>query len=151
MAMSTMTEPAFIALTVSAVISFGAAAPGISTDAITRSARRHSVSMASLVEKTVRTRALATRILFDGTRAVGVQYKPARGVPATAHGKEVICCGGAINTPQLLLLSGIGPADHLREVGVDVVHDLPGVGEGLQDHPLVPVVWNVVGASTVIW
>src|SRR5262245_27479815 len=57
MAMSTMTEPAFIALTVSAVISFGAAAPGISTDAITRSARRHSVSMASLVENTVRTRA----------------------------------------------------------------------------------------------
>ena len=54
----------------------------------------------------------------------------------------MVLAGGAVNTPQLLMLSGIGPADHLREVGVDVVHDLPGVGAGLQDHPLVPVVWN---------
>src|SRR6516225_7343673 len=65
MAMSTMTEPAFIALTVSAVISFGAAAPGISTEAITRSARRHSVSIASLVENTVRTPAQHLRIAVD--------------------------------------------------------------------------------------
>ena len=57
--------------------------------------------------------------------------------------REVVLSGGAVNSPQLLMLSGIGPADHLREVGVDVVHDLPGVGGGLQDHPLVPVVWNV--------
>jgi choline dehydrogenase len=55
----------------------------------------------------------------------------------------VVLAGGAVNSPQLLMLSGIGPADHLREVGVDVVHDLPGVGAGLQDHPLVPVIWNV--------
>ena len=53
--------------------------------------------------------------------------------------REVVLSGGAVNSPQLLMLSGIGPADHLREVGVDVVHDLPGVGGGLQDHPLVPV------------
>jgi choline dehydrogenase-like flavoprotein len=56
---------------------------------------------------------------------------------------EVVLAGGAINSPQLLLLSGIGPAEHLREVGVDVVHELPGVGLGLQDHPLVPVIWHV--------
>ena len=62
----------------------------------------------------------------------------------TAHAtREVVLSGGAINSPQLLMLSGIGPADHLREVGVDVVHDLPGVGGGLQDHPLVPMVYNV--------
>jgi choline dehydrogenase len=57
--------------------------------------------------------------------------------------REVVLSGGAVNSPQLLLLSGIGPADSLRSVGVDVVHDLPGVGQGLQDHPLVPVVWHV--------
>jgi len=74
---------------------------------------------------TVRTRALVTKILFDGTRAVGVRYKPARGAPVTVHGKEIICCGGAINTPQLLQLSG---------VGIGPVADLPGVGENLQDH-----------------
>jgi choline dehydrogenase len=63
--------------------------------------------------------------------------------------REVVLSGGAINTPQLLLLSGIGPADHLREVGVDVVHDLPGVGGGLQDHPLVPVVSNVRSGTSL--
>jgi choline dehydrogenase len=55
----------------------------------------------------------------------------------------VVLAGGAVNSPQLLMLSGIGPAGHLREVGVDVVHDLPGVGARLQDHPLVPVIWHV--------
>jgi choline dehydrogenase len=83
---------------------------------------------------TVRTRALATRILFDGTRAVGVQYKPARGAPVMVHGKEIICCGGAINTPQLLQLSGVGNARELEALGIDPVADLPGVGENLQDH-----------------
>ncbi|WP_343056688.1 GMC family oxidoreductase [Modestobacter versicolor] len=55
----------------------------------------------------------------------------------------MVLASGAINSPQLLMLSGIGPADHLRSVGVDVVHDLPGVGGGLQDHPLVPTIWHV--------
>ncbi|TFV60500.1 UNVERIFIED_ORG: choline dehydrogenase [Bacillus sp. AZ43] len=92
---------------------------------------------------TVRTGALTTRVLVSGGRATGVEYR-AGGRVHTAHAtREVVLSGGAVNSPQLLMLSGIGPADHLREVGVDVVHDLPGVGGGLQDHPLVPVVWNV--------
>jgi choline dehydrogenase len=92
---------------------------------------------------TVRTGALTTRVLVSNGRATGVEYRSGGRVHTAHAGREVVLSGGAINSPQLLMLSGIGPADHLREVGVDVVHDLPGVGGGLQDHPLVPVVWNV--------
>jgi choline dehydrogenase len=90
---------------------------------------------------TVRTGALATRVLVSGGRATGVEYRRG-GRLHTVRAAEVVLSGGAVNSPQLLMLSGIGPAAHLREVGVDVVHDLPGVGSGLQDHPLVPVVWH---------
>jgi choline dehydrogenase len=92
---------------------------------------------------TVRTGALTTRVLIEGGRATGVEYRSGGRVHTVRARREVVLSGGAVNTPQLLLLSGIGPAGHLREVGVDVVHYLPGVGGGLQDHPLVPVVWNV--------
>ncbi|WP_347057447.1 GMC family oxidoreductase N-terminal domain-containing protein [Blastococcus sp. HT6-30] len=92
---------------------------------------------------TVRTGALTTRVLVQGGRATGVEFRCAGKLHTVRAAREVVLSGGAVNSPQLLLLSGIGPADHLREVGVDVVHDLPGVGGGLQDHPLVPVVWNV--------
>jgi choline dehydrogenase len=78
---------------------------------------------------TVRTRALVDRILFKGTRAVGVV---AGGEPYSAG--EVILCGGAINSPQLLQVSGVGPAELLAPLGIHVVHDLPAVGENLQDH-----------------
>ncbi len=83
----------------------------------------------------VRTFSLTTRILFDGNRAVGVEYMRAgrRGAERVQAG-EVVLCGGAINSPQLLQLSGIGAAEDLRRLGVDVVADLPGVGENLQDH-----------------
>jgi choline dehydrogenase len=83
---------------------------------------------------TVKTRAFVSQILFDGTRAVGVEYAQGRGVPAEVYGKEIILCGGAINTPQLLQLSGVGNAADLEKLGIDVVKDLPGVGENLQDH-----------------
>jgi choline dehydrogenase len=78
--------------------------------------------------------ALTTRILFEGSRAVGVEYaRPGRRRRAVRAG-EVILCGGAINSPQLLQLSGLGAAAELRALGIDVVQDLPGVGENLQDH-----------------
>jgi choline dehydrogenase len=82
---------------------------------------------------TVTTRALVTRIRFDGPRAVGVEYRHGR-QRHQARAGEIILCGGSINTPQLLQLSGVGPAGLLERVGVPVVHDLPGVGENLQDH-----------------
>jgi choline dehydrogenase len=77
----------------------------------------------------VRTRAFVERIVFEGTRAVGVQVKG-----ETIRADEVILCGGAINSPQLLQLSGVGDPSHLEPLGMRVVHDLPAVGENLQDH-----------------
>jgi choline dehydrogenase len=82
---------------------------------------------------TVRTRAYSTRILFEGKKAVGVEYVQG-GRTREVRAGEVILCGGAINSPQLLQLSGVGNADELKALGIDVVHNLPGVGEHLQDH-----------------
>lgn len=82
---------------------------------------------------TVRCLSQATRILFEGNRAVGVEYKRGR-KQHVAHGAEIICCGGAINSPQLLQLSGVGNAEELSRFGIKSVADLRGVGENLQDH-----------------
>lgn len=81
----------------------------------------------------IETAAMATRILMDGNRAIGIEYI-LRGREHIAHANEVILCGGAINTPQLMMLSGIGPAAHLRENGIEVVLDAPHVGANLMDH-----------------
>jgi choline dehydrogenase len=105
-----------------------------------RRARRLSAARAYLhpVMKrpnlTVRTRAFVTRVLFEGRRAVGVEYRERGGAMKRALGGEVILAGGAINSPQLLQLSGIGSAAELETLGIEPVHDLPGVGEHLQDH-----------------
>jgi choline dehydrogenase len=82
----------------------------------------------------VRTKALSTRILFEERRAVGVEYRQGDAVRSVGVRREVIVSAGAINSPKLLKLSGIGPAAELAEHGIPVVHDLPGVGENLQDH-----------------
>ncbi|WP_315139862.1 GMC family oxidoreductase N-terminal domain-containing protein [Achromobacter marplatensis] len=100
----------------------------------------------------VRTYAQATRVLFDGARAVGVAYchpaHPAR-VRAVRAKREVIVACGAINTPKLLQLSGLGPAELLREHGIPVVCDLPGVGENLSDHYSVRIVARVKNSQTM--
>ncbi len=81
------------------------------------------------------TRAFVTKVLFEGTRAVGVEYVQGRdSTPKRAMAGDVVLCGGAINTPQLLQLSGVGNAADLEPLGVRMVHDLRGVGEHLQDH-----------------
>jgi len=79
------------------------------------------------------TRAFTTRVLFEGDQAVGVAYTKG-GRDRTVRAGEVICCGGAINSPQLLQLSGVGPAGLLRRYGIDVVADVPAVGANMQDH-----------------
>ena len=81
----------------------------------------------------LRCRALVTRVLFQGRRAVGVEVRHRRRLRTVEAGR-VVLCGGAFNSPQLLLLSGVGPAGDLREHGLPVVQDLPGVGQNLQDH-----------------
>ena len=80
------------------------------------------------------TRAFVTKILFSGNRAVGVEFTRRNGAAHQARAGEIILCGGSINTPQLLQLSGAGSASHLSSVGIDVLADLRGVGENLQDH-----------------
>ena len=82
---------------------------------------------------TIRTRAFVRRVRFDGTRATGVTYEH-RGRTRTVEAGETILAGGAIATPQLLQVSGVGPAEYLRSVGVEPVVHLPGVGRNLQDH-----------------
>ena len=79
------------------------------------------------------TRAFVERVVFEGKRAVGVQYRRF-GSAKRVNAGQVVLCGGAINSPQLLQLSGVGNAVDLQALGIDVVHDLPGVGENLQDH-----------------
>jgi choline dehydrogenase len=105
-----------------------------------KNGKRHSTAAAFLkpvMERpnlTVITGAHVTRVLFDGRRVCGVAYLE-NGTPREVRCRdEVILCGGSINSPQLLMLSGIGPANHLREMGLKVIADLPGVGENLQDH-----------------
>jgi choline dehydrogenase len=83
---------------------------------------------------TVRTQALVARVVIENGRAVGVAYAVNGQSEIVRANREVLLCSGAINSPQLLMLSGIGPAAHLKEVGIEVVVDLPGVGENLQDH-----------------
>jgi len=83
---------------------------------------------------TIITGAMARKVLFEGRRASGVVYTTSRGAFAEGAVREVILCGGAINSPQLLMLSGLGPAAHLRQRGIEVRVDLPGVGGNLQDH-----------------
>ena len=82
---------------------------------------------------TVKTRAMVTKVLFDGKRATGVEAI-IKGKKQIFSAHEVILCGGAINTPQILQISGVGNAHELSALGIDVVADLPGVGENLQDH-----------------
>ena len=82
----------------------------------------------------IETGALATRLLFEGRRAVGVEYARGGARFAARASAEVILSAGAINSPQLLLLSGVGPAAELARLGVDLVQDHPAVGRHLQDH-----------------
>jgi len=82
----------------------------------------------------VETRIFVTKILFDGKRAVGVEAVQGNSPAERIYAGEVILCGGSINSPQLLQLSGVGNASELEALGIPVVHDLPGVGENLQDH-----------------
>ncbi len=95
----------------------------------------------------VETGAFATRIEIEGDRAVGVTYRRGGSEVTARAGREVLLCGGAVNSPQLLMLSGVGPAAHLGEHGIEVKADLAGVGQQLQDHPAVPMIWYTRGIS----
>ena len=91
----------------------------------------------------VETGALAARVLFEGRRAVGVEYRQGGEVKTARAGAEVILAGGAINSPQLLQLSGVGPAGLVKSHGIEVVADLAGVGENLQDHYVIATTYRL--------
>lgn len=93
----------------------------------------------------VETDCLATRVLFEGSRATGVEYIRGGGLHKAMAESEVLVTSGAIGTPKLMLLSGIGPAAHLQEMGIGVRHDLPGVGENLNDHFGIDIVAELNG------
>lgn len=113
-----------------------------------RKGRRHSAADAFLKPAlahpnlSVRTHAQATRVLVEGTRAVGVEWLENGALHQARASREVILSGGAVNSPQMLMLSGIGPADQLRTHGIAVFADLPGVGQNLQDHMFLPVAYK---------
>tara|TARA_A100001037_G_scaffold56762_1_gene49044 strand:- start:1427 stop:3067 length:1641 start_codon:yes stop_codon:yes gene_type:complete len=95
----------------------------------------------------VEVRAHVNRVIVEDGRAMGIEYTQDGAVHTVRAEKEVILSGGAINSPQLLLLSGIGPGDHLSEMGIEQVHDAPGVGQELQDHPAIGVEYYYKGDS----
>ncbi len=109
-------------------------------DRTTYRGRRWSAAMAYLrpaqarPNLSVHSGALVTRVLFEGTRAIGVEYARHGGLTRARAGREVIVAGGAISSPQILMLSGIGNADALRKLDIAPIADVPGVGENLQDH-----------------
>ena len=152
---------AFIAAAVESGLPFnpdfnGAAQEGVGLfQTTTRHGRRASTAVAYLRpalrrgQVRVETAALAQRVLFEGRRAIGVEYKQ-HGVTHVARARrEVLVCSGAFNTPQLLQLSGIGPAALLQQHGIDVVMDAPGVGNDLQDHMQVRIVMRCAQKITL--
>lgn len=98
---------------------------------------------------TVRTGVQVTRILFAGRRAVGVEYRRRGRTETTRIDREVLLAAGALQSPQLLLLSGVGPAAELARHAIPVTHELPGVGRNLQDHPVVPILFGSAGVVTL--
>jgi choline dehydrogenase len=92
---------------------------------------------------TLVTNTVAVRLLFDGDRAASVSFALGDDFKAERASREVILCGGAINSPQLLMLSGIGPADHLKSFGIQTRVDLPGVGQNLQDHAVIGLEYSL--------
>jgi choline dehydrogenase len=98
----------------------------------------------------VRTAATVTRVVFDGNRAAGVEFDQ-DGQPRVVHARrEVVLCGGAINSPQLLMLSGIGDRGHLEDHGIDTVHHAPEVGQNLLDHLIAPLGFDVAQDSLFV-
>ena len=111
----------------------------------TRQGRRCSTAVGYLRPAMARsnirvvTEALAEKVIFDARRAIGVAFRQDGRLVTARAAQEVILCGGAVNSPQLLMLSGIGPREHLMEFGISVLHHLPGVGQSLQDHYSAPI------------
>ncbi len=123
-------------------------------DCTIRKGRRDSTARAFLdpvrsrANLRVETHATVTRILIEDGRAAGVTFMRGGQSHSVRAAREVIVCAGAVNSPQILMLSGLGPAAHLQEMGIAPVADLPGVGANLQDHPIALSFWAASGPVT---
>ena len=114
-----------------------------------KAGKRHSAASAFLTPHLgranlkVQTHVTATRLLIEGQRVIGVEFFKDNELCQVRARREVIVCGGAVESPKLLLLSGLGPAEQLRALGIKVAADLPGVGQNLQDHLMLPIAYAV--------
>lgn len=126
-------------------------------DSTKRRGRRCSAAVAYLhpvigrANLTVRTGALAHKVLFEGRRAIGVRYERSGEIIEAAAGREVILCGGAINSPHLLMLSGVGLGSELARFEIPLVQELPGVGENLHDHMDVALKFGMARPASIEW
>jgi choline dehydrogenase len=136
----------------------GAQPEGFARGEMTADKRGRRVSAASAYIKPalgrqnldVRSGVLVRRVVFEGKRCVGVEVDTPAGPRVVRARREVILSGGTYNSPHLLLLSGIGPAAHLKDHGIGVVHDSPGVGRNLQEHPTASLEWNATQPVTFL-
>ena len=136
----------------------GAVQEGVTFFQVTqKGGKRHSAADAFLKPVLARknlkviTQAMVTKLLFDGTRCIGAAYQHNNQLHQVNAAREVLLCGGTINSPQTLLLSGLGPADELRRLDIQVVADLPGVGRNLQDHLLIGVEYECKTPSLTLY
>lgn len=134
----------------------GAEPDGIGFYQVTqKNGRRHSTAAAYLqpclgrTNLTIRTETQVTRLLWEGTQVVGLEYVGENGIERAEVKQEVILSAGAINSPQLLMLSGVGAAEALKSLGIPIVVDLPGVGQNLQDHLITCTMWNCTQPKTL--
>jgi choline dehydrogenase len=136
----------------------GATQEGVTFFQVTqKNGQRHSAADAFLKPAlsrknlTVITQAMVTKLLFDGTNCVGAAYLHNGQAQQVKAEREVLLCGGSINSPQTLLLSGVGPADELRRLDIPVIADLPGVGRNLQDHLLIGVEYECTAPGLTLY
>ena len=121
----------------------------------TRDARRCSAAVGYLKpvlnrpNLKVETGTLTTRIVFSGQRATGIEYRQNGQLRTARADSEVIVTAGAIGSPKIMLLSGVGPAEHLKQHGIEVIHDLPGVGQNLNDHFGIDIVYELKGPTSL--
>jgi choline dehydrogenase len=134
----------------------GAEQEGVGTYQLTVRGRRRASTAVTYLRPAMKrpnlkieVRALAQRVIFDGKRAIGLEYRQDGVVRRARARREVLLAGGSLQSPQLLQLSGVGPSGLLQQFGIEVVHELPGVGENLQDHIGCRVIYKVKKANTI--
>jgi choline dehydrogenase len=134
----------------------GAQQEGVGYSQMTRMGRRRASTAQTFLAEAkgrsnlkIETDAMAAKLLFEGKKCVGVSFRQGGQMRELRADREVVVCGGAINSPHLLQVSGIGPGAHLQSLGIETLHDLPGVGDNLSDHYVVRIAHRVKNAVSM--